>query len=439
MTLLLAPRPPASRSPAASGAHRSDPGPRRQLLAGIALSYLGLGLAVTVSGLYLTDDLHFGVTTVAWCLSAAGTAAIPLAPLAGHAADRFGHAQTYAALLAVQALARVAMLAPHTRTAVGVSLIVASAAVPATAASRASTIAVIGAGRRVAWAARGRAVGNLGYGLGAAIGGMALADATVSAYRFALAASALATGAAALATLRLATPPPRLRTAASGLDAPRSTSRRGVLRDYRYLAATVGLGGILLLYNDILTWALPLWVARSTRAPVWVCSAALIGNTLMVAVFQVRASRRITGLRSAARWALAASALMALACLLILGAGQGPEAVAAFAIAAAAALLTGGEIIQSASGIVVSYDLAPPDAHGVYQGVFAAGYAGVSCISPILLGAALSHPHTGWPAVGLLMLAAGAPIPAITAGRPRPGPRQVPGSTRPALRSEGIS
>lgn len=412
MTLLLAPRPPVSRSPAASGAHRSDPRPRRQLLAGIALSYLGLGLAVTVSGLYLTDDLHFGVTTVAWCLSAAGTAAIPLAPLAGHVADRFGHAQTYAALLAVQALARVAMLAPHTRTAVGAALIVASAAVPATAASRASTIA--------------------------AIGGIALADATVSAYRLALAASALATGAAALATLGLVTTM-RPGPAAGGLEAPWSTSRRGVLRDFRYLAATVCLGGILLLYNDILTWALPLWVARSTRAPVWVCSAALIGNTLMVAVFQVRASRRITGLRSAARWAAAASALMALACLLMLGAGRAPEAVAALAIAAAAALLTVGEIIQSASGIVVSYDLAPPDALGVYQGVFAAGYAGVSCISPILLGAALSHPHTGWPAVGLLMLAAGAPIPAITAGRPRPGPRQVPGTARPALRPEGIS
>jgi MFS family permease len=438
VTLLLAPRPPVSRSPAASGAHRSDPRPRRQLLAGIALSYLGLGLAVTVSGLYLTDDLHFGVTTVAWCLSAAGTAAIPLAPLAGHVADRFGHAQTYAALLAVQALARVAMLAPHTRTAVGAALIVASAAVPATAASRASTIAAIGAGRRVAWAARGRAVGNLGYGLGAAIGGIALADATVSAYRLALAASALATGAAALATLGLVTTM-RPGPAAGGLEAPWSTSRRGVLRDFRYLAATVCLGGILLLYNDILTWALPLWVARSTRAPVWVCSAALIGNTLMVAVFQVRASRRITGLRSAARWAAAASALMALACLLMLGAGRAPEAVAALAIAAAAALLTVGEIIQSASGIVVSYDLAPPDALGVYQGVFAAGYAGVSCISPILLGAALSHPHTGWPAVGLLMLAAGAPIPAITAGRPRPGPRQVPGTARPALRPEGIS
>jgi MFS family permease len=412
VTLLLAPRPPVSRSPAASGAHRSDPRPRRQLLAGIALSYLGLGLAVTVSGLYLTDDLHFGVTTVAWCLSAAGTAAIPLAPLAGHVADRFGHAQTYAALLAVQALARVAMLAPHTRTAVGAALIVASAAVPATAASRASTIA--------------------------AIGGIALADATVSAYRLALAASALATGAAALATLGLVTTM-RPGPAAGGLEAPWSTSRRGVLRDFRYLAATVCLGGILLLYNDILTWALPLWVARSTRAPVWVCSAALIGNTLMVAVFQVRASRRITGLRSAARWAAAASALMALACLLMLGAGRAPEAVAALAIAAAAALLTVGEIIQSASGIVVSYDLAPPDALGVYQGVFAAGYAGVSCISPILLGAALSHPHTGWPAVGLLMLAAGAPIPAITAGRPRPGPRQVPGTARPALRPEGIS
>lgn len=71
------------------------------------------------------------------------------------------------------------------------------------------------------------------------------------------------------------------------------------------------------------------------------------------------------------------------------------------------------EVLQTAAAIVLSYDLAPEGCHGDYQGVFGAGYAALSCVSPALLGLILAHPRPGWYLLAAAVGAAGAPVPLI--------------------------
>lgn len=410
-----------------AGAAPLEPGQVRLrwwFLFGAAVSYLGMGLGGTVTTLYLTEICHAPVAQVTGCLSAAGLAGIGLTVVAGRGADRFGPVPVYAGLLAVMAAGRVLVLLGEARPLLYATLFVTTAPFPALVGVRASLVAAAGPRLRTAIAAQGRAMANLGYGAGAAGAAAALAWGTLGAYRIALIACAVLS----LAAVAAVGPLPRQRNPmpAPRLRGPRS--RNSALADPGYLLLAATSGGVLMLYDAVLSWALPLWVARSTRAPAAVCAIALIVNTLGVGVGQVAVSKRVLGVNRAARVSVASGAVMAAACLVILGSAAFGPVCAALLLILAALMLTLAELAQSAGAIVLSYALAPEDRLGEYQGIYASGFAVISCLAPAALGVVLAHPGPGWWLLAGLLVSAGFPLPSLARRA-----QQAAGQSAPAV------
>ena len=385
---------------------------RRYLLAGSACCYLGMGLGSTVTTLYLTLVLHTPISEVALYLSAAGAAAVALSPAAGRLADRVGPRPVYLALMFLQVIGRAALVVVHARFALGCSLALTTAGFPATIAVRAALIATIGGKRRYALAAYSRAASNLGYAVGAAAAGGVLALGTADAYRIALGTSATLTFIACVLSAGIPRVPRLAGPDMAGLPRP---ARRRALSNPAFILVTATSGCILMLYDDMLVFALPLWTTHHTRAPAWICAVALTANTFAIAAFQVFVSKRIGGVKLAGRATLGAAMMMTAACVGYAATAHLNEVPASLVLLGVALLLTGAEVLQTAGAIVLGYDLAPPDRQGDYQGVYGSGYALIACVSPLLLSAVLAHPYVGWYALGIVLALVGCCVPVLAA------------------------
>lgn len=194
-----------------------------------------------------------------------------------------------------------------------------------------------------------------------------------------------------------------------------------MLRERPYLAVCV-LNGLLMTYGAILTVALPLWIVRSTRAPAWTVGGVFLLNTVLAVLLQVRASMGADTVPGAARAVIRSGVLLLLACLVFAVAGMLGEAGAVCTLAAGIALLTAGEVLQSAGGWGLSYALAPEQRQGQYLGAFTMGTRIYDTAGPVLVsGLVLGLGAVGWVVLGLLfpLLAAGLAAAAHWAGQPR--------------------
>ena len=402
---------------------------RRYLLASSASVYLGMGLGSTVTTLYLTLVLHVPISQVALFLSGAGVAAVALSPAAGRLADHFGPRPVYLSLIGLQVVGRVTLVVVHAHVALGIALACTTAGFPATIAVRAALIATIGGQRRNALAALSRAASNLGYAIGAAAAGGVLALGTAQAYRAALLVSAALTFMAFALSFRIPRVPRLAGPDMAGVPRP-ARGRGRALANPAFVLITATSGCVLMLYDDMLIFALPLWTTHHTRAPAWICAVALTANTFAIAALQVAVSRRIIGVLAAGRATLAAAGLMAAACLGYAATAHLNPLPASLALLGVALLLTGAEVLQTAGAIVLGYDLAPPDRQGDYQGVYGSGFALIACFSPLLLSIVMAHPPTGWIVLGGVLAAVGCCVPTL-ARRAEDAAAPVPADARP--------
>jgi hypothetical protein len=226
---------------------------------------------------------------------------------------------------------------------------------------------------------------------------------------------------------------------ASPASQPGAARSAGVLHDVRYLTVC-GLNGLLMTYGAILTVALPLWIVRDTRAPAWTVGGLFVLNTLLAVLLQVRASGGADTVPGAARAVLRSGVLLLLACVVFAGSraftGTGllgaPGAV--LALMAGIALLTAGEVLQSAGGWGLSYALAPEHQQGQYLGAFTMGTRVYDTAGPLLAaGLILGLGVFGWLLFGLLLLGLAAAL-AAAASWARRG---ISARPQPALPSSG--
>src|SRR6202000_1757100 len=97
--------------------------------------------------------------------------------------------------------------------------------------------------------------------------------------------------------------------------------------------------------------------------------------------------------------------LLLLGCLALASAAAFSAPGAVLALAAGCALLTGGEVLQSAGGWGLSYALAPEQRQGQYLGAFAMGTRIYDTAGPVLVsGLVLGLRRAGWVVLGLLFL-----------------------------------
>ncbi|MBB5932394.1 MFS transporter [Streptomyces echinatus] len=395
--------------------------PQRLLALAQLANSVGDGAYYVTSALYFTQVVGLAPArvglglTLAWAVGS--LVGVPL----GRLADRRGPRGTSVLLaLATSAAIVCFLLAQGFVPFVLTAAVYASAQSGLAAARQALLAGLVPAGQRTGLLARLQSTSNGGLAVGAALGGLALSAGTAAAYRGVLALDALCFLGCALLLLRLpavtGTPTPTSGTAttltattAAGTDA--GGRRFAVLRDRPYAVVAL-LNTVLLLRLPLLSLALPLWITERTAAPAWLASGLFVLNTLAVTLFQVRAARAVTGLGTALR-VLRRSGLVMFASCAVFALSQGRSAWPAAAILIAGAVLqVVAEMQQSAGSWQLSFDLAPAERMGEYQGFFGTGVTVARTLGPLMVTWLL----LGWGTPGWLLLGAVMPLAAYAMG-----------------------
>jgi MFS family permease len=392
------------------------PGPGRVLAAAALLGSVGTGVQLAGCVLFFTQVSGLSVGQVSVGLTGAALAGLLAGVPLGSLADRRGARPVLLAIVPAQAVTVLCWLPVSSAWALVLVLGVSAALETGSSAARGGLVGHLFRGeRRVAERARLRATTNLGVGIGSILTGAALLVASRAAFAVLFGVAAAVLLAAALVLRRL----PRPRTAP-----PASVrSRPVVLADRRYLAV-LALQVVLFLDYGMLEVAIPLWVADHTAAPVALVAGLFVVNTAVIALGQVRASRGTGDVAGAARRARLAGLTLAVACLLVAGAGGRGAALAAVLLLAGGLAHVAGEMWQSAASWGLAYGLAPEPAHGQYQGALSGAVSLAGMLAPVLLvHLVVEQGVRGWLGLAVAFAAAGwltGPV-GRWAARERPG------------------
>ncbi|GAA3742527.1 MFS transporter [Micromonospora maritima] len=401
-----------------------EPGPSRILAVSTLINTVGRGTWLTASALFLTRSVGLTVAQVGVALTLTALVSLVTSTPMGYLADRLGPRGLQLVALVASAGCTAALVAVRSFAGflvVGVLMAVADSA--ARGARGALIAGAVPADQRVRTRAYLRAVTNVGISVGALLAGFALAVDTRGAYVTLILLDCLTYLLAAAVLLRLPPVPP--------VPAPTHGPRLIALRDRPFLVFTV-LDGLMSMHFSLSTIALPLWIAGHTAAPRWLVSACLLVNTVVVVLFQVRASRGTEDLAGAGRAARRAGVFIGVACVLFAGAGGVPVAVAVPLLLAGALAHVVGELWHAAAGWGVSFGLAPAHAHGQYQGAYGMGMQLGSMVAPVVVTTlAIGGGVPGWLLLGGSFLLLGALVPPVVrwAARTRPSapePEPVP-------------
>ncbi|MFD4901340.1 MFS transporter [Streptomyces sp. NPDC058411] len=264
-----------------------------------------------------------------------------------------------------------------------------------------------------------RSMRNVGFTLGALLGGIGLLIDTRAGYTVILLLNAASFAVLASLASRL----PLINAPAAQLRRRFSVS---VLRDGSFLSFA-GINAILTMHMTLLSIGIPLWIVGHTDVSAALISPLVAVNTVLAVLLQVRASRGTDDIPGAARALVRAGISLAACCLLLVAAPGLPVVLAIGVLLLAMVALTGGELWQSAGGWGGSYLLAVPGQEGVYLSVFWLGVAVQQIAAPIVVSLIVTVGATGWVVLAAVFAAAGFAAPAIgrwaqtqAAKRPQP-------------------
>lgn len=377
---------------------------------------LATGLFYTVSALYFTRVIGLSPTTVGLGLTVAGAVGVASSFAGGYAADRVGADRLQLWANAAQAVALLAYV--WAGDAVSFVLIacvaVGSRSLQGTAKATLQARWFEGA-ERVGIRARLRVITNVFIGLGTVLAGGALLVGTAGAYQAVMVATALF---AALSTVPLAGLRSRVEGFAARMDShlePNHVPGPSPLRDRTYVTS-VALNSVIAMHFGMTTVGVPLWIATRTEAPEVMIAGLLVLNTVLVALFQVRAARGTHDIAVAGRTVRRGSLLLAGACLLYGAAGSTGVLVAIVLLVLAEVLGSWAEVWCEAGGWGLAFELADPLSAGRYQGLSTTGYAIASMVAPALVTAtAVDHGLPGWAFLAALFAAAGTAVGVLAA------------------------
>lgn len=403
-------------------ASMSDP-VLKALVTSTAVSRVGRGVFLTVTVLFFTQIIGLSAGEAAIVLAVSSGFGVVASFLGGWLADRWSARRL---TFVFEALAGL-LLAAYAFAGDFVSaLVLASLSGFFDSIGHSSRSAIIARGfvaeRRVHARAVLRTVTNVSIALGSGIAAIALALGTAESYRAVIAAAGILCALGSLPLLRLTSAvdaPPRsvepVRTetgsittdAAAAVAAERKDwRRRSPWRDPRYLALSA-LSAVFGMQFGVAELGVPLWITRETNAPTVTVSVLLITNTVLVVLFQVRASRGTHDLRVAGRVTMIAGWLMVAACLVYALAAGLPTWVAVVVLIAGMVAHTFAEILSQAGAWGLSFELADPVRAGAYQGVFGMGFSLGALAAPVVVNAtAITFGFAGWGMLALIFLAA---------------------------------
>jgi MFS family permease len=392
-----------------------EPGPSRILALSTLVNTVGRGTWLTASALFLTRSVGLTVAQVGLGLTVTALVSLVASTPMGYLADRLGPRGLQIAALLASAGFTAALVAVRSFVGFLVVGVLMAVADSATRGARGALIAgAVPPEQRVRTRAYLRAVTNVGISVGTVLAGVALAADTRAAYVSLILLDCGTYLVAAAVLLRLPPVPP--------VPAPTHGPRLIALRDRPFLAFTV-LDGLMSMHFGLINIALPLWIAGHTTAPRWLISACLLVNTVVVVLFQVRASHGTEDLTGAGRAARRAGAVIAVACALFAASGGVSTAVAVPLLLGGALVHVVGELWHAAAGWGISFGLAPAHAQGQYQGAYGMGMQLGSMVAPVVVTTlAVGWGVPGWLLLGGLFLLLGVLVPPVVAwaGRSRP-------------------
>ncbi|GIE86471.1 MFS transporter [Actinoplanes regularis] len=345
-------------------------------------------------------------TFVGTVLTTSGIIAICVGAPIGRLIDRVPVARANIVVLVAQAtsVAALAFIQGPIPFALAAGLVALTGKVKL--AARGALIALAFAGTdRVRTRSWLRSLSNLGMAGGSAIAAIATGVDKPWLYRLALllVSATYLVSAGLLRPLRTVTASPRADAGAGG--------RRGALRDRVYLTIAL-LNGLLGVHYLLIEVGVPVWAQNGPLRALWLVSAGLIINTVVVVLGQVPLTARLSGVSSAIRAQILAGGLFVAfgAMLLIAGHLRGvPQAVWA---CGAFTVYSLGEVLQAAAAWELSFELADPNRPGEYQGAFASGAALGPALAPLVITGALNAIGD----VGLLALGVGLLVLALLQG-----------------------
>ncbi|MFD7904817.1 MFS transporter [Kitasatospora sp. NPDC059747] len=377
-------------------------GPQRTLAAAQLASAVGDGAYYTCSALYFTHVVGMSAArlgvglAVAWALGS--LAGVPLGQLADQRGPRRTAVGLALATAAVVALFLVIRSYPLFLAAI---CLYATTQSGLTAARQALVGGLVSPAERTGLLAHLQSTLNGGLAVGAAIGGIALTVGTREAYLGAFVVTSLGFVVGGLVLLRLPEVPS---TAGQSRPGPRFE----VLTDRRYAVVAL-VNTVLLLRMPLLSLVIPLWLAQRASGLGWLGSVLFVLNTVGVMAFQVRVARDVSDPASGSRAVRSAGVLLLGSCAVFgLSALDVPEWAFAALLLGGSVFLLVGEMRQSAGSWQISFDLAPADRIGQYQGFFGTGVAVARTLGPLVLTTLLLDGGLpGWLVLGAVFLAAG--------------------------------
>lgn len=369
---------------------------------------VGTGLFQAGSAVFFTRALGLSPAQVGLGLSlAAGASLLGTVPLGG-LTDRYGPQRVWIVCLLLDAALFAAY--PFVGGFAGFLAVVIALAVTGAAtgvARQVYSINVLRPEERVTAMAYQRSSLNVGFGIGALISGLVLAVDTIWAYRLMVWFIAVVFLVTAGFVRRLPRLPEVTRTA-------EPMSRLAVLRDRPFMTVAL-LSGLLTAHQTLYLTVMPLWILTHTDAPKTIIAGLVLLNTVLIVLFQVRASRGADDAPGAARASRRGAVLIALFCLVLPISGATRGALTVVALVAAATLLILAELIESAGAWGLTATLPPAAQRGAYVGAFGLGSQLQFLIAPAGLTAlGVSTGGWGWyPAAAIFILVGLAIVPAV--------------------------
>jgi hypothetical protein len=249
---------------------------------------------------------------------------------------------------------------------------------------------------------------NIGFTIGAMIGGLALATNSDEVIQWVPVIPAVILAINALLITRLPDTAQDISTAAADLVPEEETSQRtSVLRNRGYLAMSF-FDGILSTNQVLLNVVIPLWLVQETDAPR-VLLAWLFGtNTVLAVLLQVPASRGSETVNGALRAARISTGFMVLSCFVVMVTHDTIGWVTITLVWFGHVTVTGAELFQSAGHWGLTSELSEADRRAEYQGATHVGGTLGSVWAPALFTyLAMSWGTTGWMIIAAIVMVGG--------------------------------
>lgn len=377
------------------------PGPERILVISTFINTFGNGLFSVVSVLYFSRILGFSATQIGLAFTIAGIAEVCASFPSGYIADRVNPVKLSVLATGLTGIASLGYFFINSYFLFVFQLALIGFIDGVGRTARQTVIARIAdpAGK-VRLRAYLRSITNVGIALGSVFAGLALIVDTKAAYLSMIGVDIVTYLVTAAIVSRLPALPPHPQA--------RDHIATLALRDKPYVALTL-VNAFMGMHYLILDIVLPLWISSETTAPRAMVAVVFVINTVIVALFQVRASKGTEEPLPAA-YALRTAGFIILFACLIYSASSIPNSawISAGLLALGGTVHVLGELKQAAGSWGIGFGLPPESAQGQYQAVWGLGFSLNSMLSPIALTAlCITLGIPGWILLGCIIALAG--------------------------------